>query len=73
MSVFKEEVFYILVQNSFDLAKSSVEAKKEERIKETIERYSTFVAAFPESDYRSSLAQNDDLMRKELEEYESEN
>ena len=69
MSVFKEEVHYLLVMNSYFLAKNSVEKKKKERIEQTIERYSTFVAAFPESKYMRTLAANDDIMRKELKEY----
>lgn len=69
MSGFKEEVHYLLVLNSFYLAKNSIEKKKKARIEQTIERYSTFVAAFPESDYIRTLAANDDLMRKELKEY----
>lgn len=69
MSVFKEEVHYLLVKNSFFLAKNSIEAKKKERIEQTIERYSTFVAAFPTSKFIRLLEPNDNLMRKELEDY----
>ncbi len=69
MSGFKEEVHYLLVMNSYFLAKNSVEKKKKARIEQTIERYSTFVAAFPESNYISVLAANDDVMRKDLKEY----
>lgn len=73
MSVFKEDVHYLLVKNSFFLAKNSVESKKRERIEQTIERYSTFVAAFPESEFIRLLAPNDELMRKELHEYTKKN
>ncbi|MFK7784810.1 MAG: outer membrane protein assembly factor BamD [Crocinitomicaceae bacterium] len=69
MSGFKEEVHYLLVLNSFYLAKNSVEKKKKERIEQTIERYSTFVAAFPDSKYVRTLASYDDSMRGELREY----
>jgi outer membrane protein assembly factor BamD len=69
MSEFKEEVHYLLVLNSYYLAKNSVEQKKKERIEQTIERYSTFVAAFPDSKYVRTLAAYDDAMRKELKEY----
>jgi outer membrane protein assembly factor BamD len=69
MSEFKEEVHYLLVMNSYFLAKNSIEKKKKARIEQTIERYSTFVAAFPESKFIRTLAANDDLMRKELKEY----
>lgn len=70
MSIFKEEVHYLYVMNSYYLAKNSVEQKKKERIEQTIERYSTFVAAFPESKYIRTLAGYDDEMRKELKEYQ---
>ena len=69
MSGFKEEVHYLLVMNSFFLAQNSIEKKKKQRIEQTIERYSTFVAAFPESNFISTLAANDDVMRKDLKEY----
>lgn len=66
MSGFKEEVYYILVKNSYYLAKNSVEEKKMERINETIERYSNFVAAFPVSDYHRLLEPLDKEMREAL-------
>ena len=69
MSIFKEEVHYLLVLNSYSLAKNSVEKKKKARIEQTIERYSIFVAAFPESEYMRALATNDDIMRTDLKEY----
>lgn len=55
MSQFTEEVSYILVKNSYFLAKNSISSKKKERIDETIERYRTFVAAFPDSKYEKIL------------------
>lgn len=69
MSGFKEEVHYLLVMNSYFLAKNSIENKKKARIEQTMERYSTFVAAFPESKFERTLASYDDLMRNELKEY----
>ncbi|MDG1148558.1 MAG: outer membrane protein assembly factor BamD [Crocinitomicaceae bacterium] len=50
MSQFNEDVSYLLVLNSYLLSKNSVEIKKKERIDQTIERYRTFVASFPDSD-----------------------
>jgi len=73
MSVFKEEVHYILVKNSYFLAKNSIDSKKMERIEHTIERYSTFVAAFPDSKYHKMLTGYDDVMRQELELLKAEN
>ena len=66
LSIFSEEVNYILVKNSYFLAKNSVEKKKVERIENTIERYSNFVSGFPESKYLSQLAAYIDEMKKEL-------
>ena len=67
-SKYEEEVAFILVKNSYLLSKNSVESKKVERIEETKERYLKFVAQFPESEYRKTLADYNDLMEKELEE-----
>lgn len=66
MSIFKEETQYVLVKNSFLLAKNSINSKKMERTKDAIERYSTFVAAFPESSYLNALASGNDEMKKHL-------
>lgn len=55
MSDYTEEVSYILVKNSYFLAKNSISSKKKERIDETNERYRTFVAAFPDSKYEKIL------------------
>ena len=55
MSDYNEEISYLLVKNSYLLSKNSVESKKMERIDQTIERYRTFVASYPESKYVTSL------------------
>ena len=73
LSMFKEEVHYLLVKNSYELATFSIDNKKLDRIKETIERYSTFVAAFPDSKYLKELAGYDDKMREERDRINSEN
>lgn len=64
MSQFKEELFYILIQNSYLLAKNSVESKKMERIDETTERYRNFVAEFPDSKYLAACSKYKDLAEK---------
>lgn len=51
VSVYREEVAAILVRDSYQLAINSVEEKKADRIEKAKERYYTFVAEFPESDY----------------------
>ncbi|MFT5778640.1 MAG: outer membrane protein assembly factor BamD [Crocinitomicaceae bacterium] len=67
MSIFSEEVNMILVENSYYLSKNSIENKKIERTEQAIERYSTFVAAFPESKYQGALAVYCDILKKDLE------
>ena len=64
-SEYLEEIYYILVKNSYSLSKNSIESKKMERIEDTFERYRTFVELFPESKYRSSLAGYVDVLSKE--------
>jgi outer membrane protein assembly factor BamD len=66
MSTFKEEVYFVLVENSYLLAKNSVESKKTSRIKETIERYNTFVTLFPTSEkVRTLKVYHDDLSQEQ--------
>ena len=64
-SKYEEEVRYELIKNSYLLAKNSIKTKKIDRIDDTIERYRTFVALFPESKYRTMLAKYADLAEKE--------
>src|SRR5690606_15850154 len=66
-SKFTEEIHYILVKYSYLLCKNSIESKKMERIEDTFERYRTFVVQFPESKYRSTLAEYYDLLVQEKE------
>jgi len=71
MSIFKEEVFYILVNNSAVLTKNSIEEKKKERIEETLERYRNFVTEFPNTKYKKEVNSISDIMEKELQEVNS--
>ena len=68
-SIYKEEVFYILLKNSRFLAINSIENKKRDRIEETIERYRTFVNEFPNSKYKSEVNDISDEMNKELQNF----
>lgn len=70
-SIFKEEIFFILVNNSFILTKNSVEEKKKQRIEETLERYVNFVNEFPNSKYKREVISISDTMEKELQEVNS--
>lgn len=48
-STYRNEISELLVENSYLLAKNSIDSKKLERIEETSKRYSNFVAEFPNS------------------------
>lgn len=63
-SSFREEAYFILVENSYLLAINSIDEKKKERIEETSERYRKFVAEFPQTSHLKSM----DNMLKRLEE-----
>jgi outer membrane protein assembly factor BamD len=51
----RENVWVILLKNSYHLSKHSVEDKKKERIDKTMERYSKFVLEFPNSEHAEEL------------------
>lgn len=67
-SVFAEEVFYLYVKNSADLAENSISSKKRERIEQTLERYRNFVAEYPVSSYLKELSTISSRMDVELQE-----
>jgi outer membrane protein assembly factor BamD len=50
-STFKEEAWFLVVQNAFRLANQSAEAKKLERFEQTLKFYQKFVDQFPKSIY----------------------
>lgn len=66
-SKFREEMYYLLVKNSYYLAINSIDDKKCERIEQTIERYRTFVAEFPNTEYKSELSGFDEKMNRDFE------
>lgn len=51
ISAYREEVAAILLRNSYYLTINSVENKLAERVSKTKERYTAFLAEFPESNY----------------------
>ncbi|MEY3746413.1 MAG: hypothetical protein RIQ76_954 [Pseudomonadota bacterium] len=61
-SVYKEEIYYLLVLNSYYLANNSIDNKKCERIEHTIERYSEF----PDTKYKSEVNDISDKMHRDL-------
>lgn len=48
---YKEECLYLSVKSAYDYARQSIEEKKKERYKLTIEQYQKLIDAFPESKY----------------------
>lgn len=69
-SRYREEVSFLQLENSFLVAKNSVENKKKERIEKTIERYRTFVSEYPESSYKNVADKISDNMYEALQRIE---
>lgn len=69
-STYREEAFYILVNNSQLLTKNSVEAKKIERAEQTIERLRIFGLEYPSSKYLKNFKSLKVEMEKEIEKTE---
>lgn len=65
-SIYKEEIYYVLVMNSYYLTINSVDNKKCERIEQTIERYRTFVSEFPNTQYKSEVNDISDKMHRDF-------
>ena len=65
MSDYKEEINFILVENSYFLSLNSIDSKKIERIDNTIERYRTFAVEFSESKYQSAAKRYFDQIVKD--------
>lgn len=69
-SVYREESFNILVNNSMLLTKNSIETKKIERAEQTLERFRIFQLEFPESKYMKNYKNLKFEMEKEIEKTE---
>lgn len=67
----REEIAYLLVENSYLLTKNSIDSKKKERIDQTIKRYRNFVNEFPESKYKRRLNSISDEMERQKEIHKS--
>ena len=70
-SIYREEVYYVLVNNSAILSKNSIDEKKKQRIEETLERYRNFVTEFPNTIYKKEVNSISDSMEKGLQEVNS--
>ena len=66
-SIYKEEILYLKVKSSYLLAINSVLSKKMDRLEATLKSYRTFVAAFPDSDWRSEVDSFKVKTEKEIE------
>jgi outer membrane protein assembly factor BamD len=51
-SQYNEELLFITLKSSYLYALNSIEAKKQTRLKETIEHYKNFIEQYPESSHR---------------------
>lgn len=56
-SKYREECLYMKLDARYKLALNSVDAKKEQRIKDTINEYNAFVAAYPVSEFSKRARQ----------------
>ena len=54
-SIYCEEIKSLAIINCYQLAKNSIESKKNERMEQTIERYRNFAVEFPNSTYLKEL------------------
>lgn len=62
-SEFREKISFYIVASSYELARNSVDSKKEDRYLQMIDSYYTFLAEFPESTYRSEADQMESRAR----------
>lgn len=46
---YEEEIYFLIVQSSFELAKNSISSKKQERLENTIAAYNDFAERYPAS------------------------
>lgn len=56
-SGFREMISYYIVASAYELSSNSVLSKKEDRFLAMIDSYYTFIAAYPESEYRDEVDQ----------------
>lgn len=47
----REDISILILRARYDMAKASVDEKKEERMRDTIDEYYAFINEFPESKY----------------------
>ena len=64
-SKYQEEVAYLRIQTSYDLAKQSIRSKQKERYQEAIDAYLVFLDKYPQSEF---LKQSEKLYANSIEE-----
>ena len=62
-SKYEEEIYFLIIESSFQLAKNSINKKKKERLENTIDAFHEFVERYPKS---QSLKQARDIEQKTL-------
>ena len=50
-SKYEEEIYFFIVESSFQLAKNSISTKKQERLENTIDAFHEFIEKYPESQF----------------------
>ena len=50
-SKYEEEIYFLIIESSFQLAKKSIITKKQERLESTIDAYKEFADKYPESNF----------------------
>jgi outer membrane protein assembly factor BamD len=67
MSEFREELLFLSIQSHYEFAKGSVDSKKIERFRATMDSYITFANLFPNSKYIKDAERIYDNSRSEIE------
>ncbi len=50
-SKYEQEIYFLIVESSFQLAKNSISTKKQERLENTIDAFHEFIEKYPESQF----------------------
>ncbi|MFI3306025.1 MAG: outer membrane protein assembly factor BamD [Rikenellaceae bacterium] len=56
-SEYREDISFYIVASAYELARNSIDSKKEDRYLQMTDSYFTFIAEFPESEYREKVDQ----------------
>ncbi|MDZ4822125.1 MAG: outer membrane protein assembly factor BamD [Flavobacteriales bacterium] len=66
-SSYKEEAMYLIVKAAYQYALNSIESKQAERFRDSVESYTTFATAFPESKWLKEAAEIAEKSNRALE------